>query len=221
MTSKEPDGGPISLPKDNSMASYASYVPHDLKYSSDFEDSLIQIVLNSTPNHDGIRILPEDSHEQSIEGQSVRTADVILHSLPSISENELPLLLDDTRRLYQSPIPGIRLTHPGGYLEGGSGLDPEMDTFPDDFMANHPFVSTPGQLRAAIQKEIETSVEQLKVRLRARQKAKEKNEQIERELKALTDQHSMELRTLNRMQEERERKREAKEKRKAERKEGG
>lgn len=199
---------------------YASYVPHDLKYSATFEDALVDAILNSDGKHTGIRIIPEDSDEQAIEGESVRLSDIQLHSLPNIDEEELPLRLDDSRRIFASPIPGVNLTHPGGYLEGGPGLDPEMDTFPDDFLSSRPRVSSAPQLQRALQTEINARMEMLKERLRARQKAKERNEQIEKELKTLTDQHDMELKIHNRMQEEVARKKEAREKRKRDREAG-
>lgn len=215
-------GAMPSQDANQSSGNYASYVPHDLKYSSTFEDSLMQALLNANDKeHDGIRVIPQDSDEQAVEGKSVRIEDINMSNLPVISEDELPLPLSDPRRIFQSAIPGVKLTHPGGYLEGGPGLEPEMDTFPDDFLSNHPNVQTPTQLNKAVKKEVEASMEMLKERLRARQKAKEKNEQIEKELKTLTDQHSMELRIHNRMQEERREKREAKERKKREREGGG
>ena len=223
MTNTAPGGGPNPPQEDEGNSNYAAYVPHDLKYSADFEDSLMHALLdnsghNNTP--DGIRIIPEDSTEQSVNGVSVRAEGISAQSLPTISEDELPLNLTDPRRVFQSPIPGIKLTHPGGYLEGGPGLDPEMDTFPDDFLANNPAISTPAQLRRARQKEIEASLEALKERLRARRRAKERNEQLEREIKTLTDQHSMEVRIQSQMAEEQRRKKEARAKRRRDR-EGG
>lgn len=199
---------------------YASYVPHDLKYNAEFEDNVMNAVLSSDGAQIGIRIIPDDSNEPAVEGQSVRFSDIHPQSLPNIAEEELPLPLNDTRRVFASPLPGIKLTHPGGYLEGGPGLDPDMDTFPDDFLSSRPQIASSPQLQRALQKEISTSMELLRERLRARQKAKERNEQIEKELKMLTDQHTMELKLHNRMQEEMARKKEAKEKRRRER-EGG
>jgi hypothetical protein len=191
---------------------YASYVPHDLKYSTDFEDSLVQALLDPEAKTDiGIRVIPDESDEAPEEGVSIRARDILLPSLPNISEEELPLPLSDPRRVFASAIPGIRLTHPGGYLEGGPGLDPELDTFPDDFL------NTAAALNTAIQSDIEAQIETLKDRLRARQKAKEKNEQIEKELRALVDQHNMELKIQRRMAEEQKAKRAAKEKKKRER----
>ena len=225
MTTADP--APLSTttpPQETTSGVHAAYVPHDLKYSADFEDSLIQAVLHSSRDQTedyGIRVLPEDSAETPENGRSVRLNDISAESLPNITEEELPLPLDDKRRTFASPIPGVKLTHPGGYLEGGPGLDPDMDTFPDDFLSNNPHVSNIEQLRLAVQKEIEVSVDVLKERLRERQKAKERNEQIEKEIKTLTDQHSMELKIQKRMQEERAEKKEARERRKREKEGGG
>ena len=169
-----------------------------------------------TQQHESVRVIPEDSDEQPIDGVSVRFADISPQSLPSLTEKDLPLPLNDSRRKFASPIAGINLTHPCGYLEGGPPLNPEMDTLPDDFLSHRPEISTPEQLRGAVQKEVEVQIEQLKERLRARQKAKEKNEQIAKELKVLTDQHEMEKRVHERMQEEQRRKKEARERRRRE-----
>lgn len=220
MTTTAPSGGPTPPQEEQSNNVYASYIPHDLKYSVDFEDSLIDILLDSTGADDGIRIIPHDSDEQGVDGVSVRAKDISPESLPSLTKDDLPLPLDDPRRKFASPVPGINLTHPSGYLEGGPPLQPNMDTFADDFLANHPHVATPEQLRRAVQKQVDSSIELLKGRLTARQKAKEKNDQIGRELKVLRDQHDMELRIHERMQEEQRKKKEARDKRRSERQAG-
>ena len=202
---------------------YASYLARDLKtYSADFEDSLIDAVLNSSGRfigRDGVRIIPEDSDEQPVEGVSLRAEDVSLESLPSIpsSEAEPPLPLNHPRRVFASPVAGVKLTHPGGFLEGGPGLDPERDTFPDHFFARNPQITTSIQLQATLKHEVDGSIELLKERLQNRRRAKERNEQIEKELRMLTDQHSMELRVQERMQEDARKKKEARELRRKER----
>ncbi|KAK5122346.1 hypothetical protein LTR85_004257 [Meristemomyces frigidus] len=220
MSAASPAGGPTPPQEEQPNGAYASYVPHDLKYSADFEDSLVKAVLDPNARQDGIRIIASDSDEQPVNGVSVRARDVSLQSLPTISENELPLPLNDPRRIFTSPAAGVKLTHPGGYLEGGPGLDPDMDTFPDDFLSRYEHATSPEELRKAIRQEIDSSVELLKERLRARQRAKERNEQIEKELKTLMDQHGMELKIHTRMAEENQRKKVAKERRRRER-EGG
>lgn len=213
-------GAPTPPQEDQPLSIYASYVSHDLPYSAQFDDALVHVVLGSPPPQDGIRVIPEDSTEQPVDGVSVRADAVSWQSLPTISEDELPLPLDDPRRIFASPIPGVKLTHPGGYLEGGPGLDPEMDTFPEDFMSNNPSVNSSERLRAAVEQEIEASLDLLKDRLHARKMAKERNEQIEKELKLMSDDHSLELKIQRKMAEDRRIKKEAKEKRRMER-EGG
>ncbi|KAF7186302.1 hypothetical protein HII31_12377 [Pseudocercospora fuligena] len=213
-------GAPTPPQEEQPNGAYASYVPHDLKYDADFEDALMQPVLNGLSNEDGIRVIPEGSPDLPVEGVSVRAQDISIESLPSISEEELPLPLDDPRRKFASPVPGIKLTHPGGYLEGGPGLDPEMDTFAEDFFDRNRHVTTTEDMRAAIQREIDENKELLQERLRARQEAKEKNERIEKELKLMQEEHEMERKVNKRMAESRKAKKEAKERRRAER-EGG
>lgn len=220
MAATSPPPNPTPPQEEQPNGAYASYVPHDLKYRADFEDSLMRVTLDPNAKQDGIRVIPDDSSEQPEDGVSVRARDVSLQSLPTITEDELPLPLDDSRRVFASAIPGVKLTHPGGYLEGGPGLDPEMDTFPDDFFQNNPSVTSPEDLRKAIKKEVDSSVELLKARLRARQQAKEKNEQIEKELKTLMDEHSMEQKIYNKMAEENQRKQAAREQRRKDRQGG-
>ena len=102
--------------KDTISTAYACYVPHDLGYNPEFEDALIRAVLEQ-----------KVANASQTVKSDVDDAEVL--ELPIIKEDELPLPLDDTRRVYPSPVAGLRLTHPGGYLEGGPGLDPDMDTF--------------------------------------------------------------------------------------------
>ncbi|KAM0720192.1 hypothetical protein Q7P37_004328 [Cladosporium fusiforme] len=218
MLSPSATADPTLPTEESSTGVYATYVPHDLKYSTDFEDSLVQALLDpDAKTNAGLRVIPEDSDEEPKEGESLRASDIVLSDLPSVAEDELPLPLSDPRRVFASAIPGIKLTHPGGYLEGGPGLNPNLDTFPDDFLNHNAAVANATALRAAIQNDIDTQLEALKERLRARQKAKEKNEQIEKELRALVDQHNMELKIQRRMADEQRAKREAKEKKRKER----
>lgn len=194
---------------------YASYVPHDLKYDAAFEDAVMRIVLGPPLEPDGIRVIPHDSPEQPVENKSVRAADISLDSLPSICEHDLPLTLDDSRRIFASPIPGIRLTHPGGYLQGGPALDPDMDTFPDDFLANNPRIRSSTHLHTAVANEIEASRQTLRERLQARKHAQERNEKIHVELARMAEEHAMELKINKRLADERRAKKEAKERRRA------
>jgi len=224
------EGGPTPPQEDQPTGAYATYLPHDLRYSADFEDSLIALLIdrqedrNSSAQDTGIRILPADSAEQPITGASLRATDLSLQSLPTMPESDLPLPIDDARRIFASPIPGLKLTHPGGYLEGGPGLDPDLDTFPDDFVAKHAAELGPGstaELSRALQDEVEAGIEVLRERLRKRKAARERNEQVEKELRVLMDQHGMELKIQRRLAEEGERKKESRERRRRREREGG
>ncbi|KAF2209316.1 hypothetical protein CERZMDRAFT_87019 [Cercospora zeae-maydis SCOH1-5] len=196
---------------------YASYVPHELSYSAEFEDALMSVVLNPPASRDGIRVISEDSTEQPMEGVSVRMKDVALESLPIIAETDLPLALDDPRRIYASPVPGVKLTHPGGYLEGGPGLDPDMDTFPEDFFNHHPHARTNDRFAAIVDQKIEEHLVELQDRMRKREQAIKENGEVEKKLQELVLQHAMELKVHKKLAEDRRAKREAKEKRRAER----
>jgi len=218
LTSPREGGEPTPSQEEQQNSMYVSYVPHDLKYSAEFEDALMKVVMDPTSPISGIRIIAAGSDEEPQPGISIRSEDISLSSLPSIAENELPLLLHDARRVFASPVPGVKLTHPGGYLEGGPGLNPDMDTFPDDFLQNQPArIFTASELKDAVEAEIERNLELLQQRLKARHRAKERNEQIEKELKTLMDQHEMELKMHNRIAEENARKKEARERRRRER----
>ncbi|KAK6438507.1 hypothetical protein LTR95_005291 [Oleoguttula sp. CCFEE 5521] len=210
--------GTASPTGSSSNGRYASYVPHDLPYNEAYENAIMQITLRPDPNAKrGIRVIPEGSSEQAQEGVSVGAADIAWESLPIIAEADLPLLLDDPRRIYASQVPGILLTHPGGYHEGGPGLDPEMDTFAEDFTSRHGDVQDAVQLRAAKDKDVKANLELLKKQMLDRQKAVEHNAKIHSQLKALTEQHELELKLLKNSAEEQRVKRETREKKKRER----
>nr|OQO20757.1 hypothetical protein B0A51_11106 [Rachicladosporium sp. CCFEE 5018] len=210
--------GTASPAGSSSNGRYASYVPHDLPYNEAYENAIMHITLHPDPNaKKGIRVIPEGSNEQPQEGISVRAANISWESLPVIAETDLPLPLDDPRRIYASQVLGILLTRPGGYHEGGPGLDPEMDTFAEDFTSRHGEVQNAAQLRAAKDKDIKANLELLKKQMLDRQKAVEHNAKIHSQLKALTEQHELELKLLKNSAEEQRVKREARERKKRER----
>jgi hypothetical protein len=201
--SNPPKANQPTPPQDDPPSTvYASYVSHDIKYNGAFEDSMMAVVLDvssSTPKRKGIS--PESTSPES---------------LPVVNEEDLPLPLSDPRRKFTSPIPGVLLTHPGGYFEGGPGLDPEIDTFVEDFVERNAGISPTSSaavLRSAVQQEVDQNMEMLKERMEARRKAHERNEQIDKELKIMTDQHAMEMKINRKLAEERRAKKEAKERR--------
>ncbi|EME50109.1 hypothetical protein DOTSEDRAFT_68844 [Dothistroma septosporum NZE10] len=208
-----PAGAPTPPQEEQPFGAYASYVPHDLKYSAVFEDDIMQAVLDPPSTDNGIRIIPEDSNEMPVEGISIKAKAISLQSLPTIAEDELPLALGDARRIFASHVPGIRLTHPGGYLEGGPGLDPDMDTFPEDFLNNNSVATNATSLHAAVRKDINASKEMLYDRMRKRQDGIKHNERIERELRKMQEEHAMEMNIHRKMAEQRRAKKEAKDQR--------
>ncbi|KAK4636058.1 hypothetical protein CLAFUW4_00856 [Fulvia fulva] len=206
-------GAPTPPQEEQPSGAYAAYVPHDLEYSAEFEDEVMRVVLDPPPSDHAIRIIPDDSNEVAVEGVSVKASAISLQSLPAIAEDELPLPLNDPRRIFASHVPGVRLTHPGGYLEGGPGLDPDMDTFPEDFLANNASATNATSPRAAVRKDIDVAKEVLHDRMRKRQDAINHNERIERELKKMQEEHAMEMNVHRKMAEARRAKKEAKEQR--------
>ena len=223
MTTTAQPPAPTPPQEDLPAKGYGSWVPHDLPYNGDFEDSLIDIILNPsdvTTTENAIRVIPEDSDETPVDGKSVRFQDVDLTNLPTLTEHDLPIPLTDARRIYASPIAGIKITHPDGWIEGGPALDPNMDTFADDFLSQHSDITNLEQLQRAVKKEVDANMEVLKGRLRARQQAKQQNERIAKEIRTLMDQHDLELRIQQKSQEDQRRKKEAK-KRKLEKEGGG
>jgi hypothetical protein len=216
-------GSPTALsnsspPGDKAAGSiYASYLPTDLPYNEDFQNEISRLLLNPDAQTDeGIRVIPDTSDELPAEGISVRAREIVPTSLPTISKDELPIPLSDPRRIYASKIPGVKLTHPGGYFEGGPGLDPRLDTFSQDYLGRNSDVRSATDLEAAKQRDIDVELEKAKESAQKRMKAIEHNENIQKQIRALEAQHDMELKLQKRMAAEQKAKREAKEKKKGE-----
>lgn len=97
-----------------------------IPYAAAFTDSLINPLVHPAPRASkastGLRVIPPSSDQRGKANFSIRYEDIDLDCLPEVTQAELPLPLDDPRRRYASGIPGIRLTHPGGPLEGGVGV---------------------------------------------------------------------------------------------------
>lgn len=207
-------------PPADGMSQYARYIPRELEYNSGFEDNLMRIVLNPSTSETGIRILHEHEQETPINGSSIRATDVTSASLPHVEDAELPLSLDDPRRVYASAVRGLRLTHPGGFLEGGSGLDPEEDAFAREFLLGNSIPASQEELQEMIQSQVNSNLELLRQRMSDRQKAIEHNEQVEKEIRNLVATHDLEMRMQRRMIDEQKAKKEARDKKRQERKEG-
>lgn len=203
---------PRSEPDDEST--YASRLPHEIPYDGDFQDSVQAVITNPPKTDPALRIIPNGSDEAPKQGTSIRESAIDRATLPQIAFSELPLPLSDSRRIYASPVPGINLTHPGGYLEGGPGIAPADDEFARHFIAENN-IRTAEELEAAVQREISANVELLRQRMWNRAEAKERNKRIGKEIATLTDQMDLETKVLNKAREKAREKRERKEARRA------
>ncbi|PNS20068.1 Sphingomyelinase C 2 [Sphaceloma murrayae] len=191
----QPPGTPKSPIHD--AAHHASYLPRDIPYSAPFEDSIADL-LNSTTST-ATRPIAERPASSS--------------SYPVLDLDALPLAISDPRRTFPSPVPGLRLTHPSGYLEGGPGLSPSEDEFAAHFVSEHGIrdVQTLEQVKS---QEIQRHIETARERARKRREAKEKNEGIDAEIRAMEEQLKLEMRVLGKARERALEKRETREKRK-------
>ena len=152
------------------------------RYDEVFEKDVANVVV-SPPPADGI----------VVEG------DTSSHEAPDIQQDELPLPLSDPRRKFRSPIPGIRLTHPGGMLEGGPSQDDditEAQKFIDHFQ-----IRNNEELQQKMSQEMQNALDELRSRASARQNAMENNEKIDRELQQLVAQREVEVRVWQREKE--------------------
>ena len=213
-------GSPIATARSsppNEDDTYASYLPTELPYNEQFQNDISRILADADAQTDnGIRVIPDGSDEAPEEGVSIRAKDISPTSLPRIQKDELPLPLSDPRRIYAGPVPGIKLTHPGGYVEGGPGLNPTLDTFNQDYLGRNSDIRTVADLESAKQRDIDTELEKAREIAQKRLKALDHNENIHKQIRALEAQHDMELKLQKRMAAEQKAKREAKEKKKEE-----
>lgn len=206
-----------SLPTEETAPDYqyVSYLPSEIAYNEQYQNDISRIIVNPDAQTDnGIRVIPAGSDEVPKEGVSVREADILPSSLPRILKDELPLPLSDPRRIYASLVPGVKLTHPNGYYEGGPGMDPKRDTFAKDYLSHNSDIRSGADLETAKNRDIAAELENAKLAAQKRLKAIEHNENIRKQIQALEAQHDMELKLQKRMAAEQKAKREAKEKKK-------
>jgi hypothetical protein len=215
---ESPTAAPISPSTDEAAQfTYANYEADDIKPTAQFMDDVSRILHDFSAKSDmGIRVIPRRSNELPKEGISICEKDILSSSLPRITKDELPIPLSDPRRIFSSGTPGIKLTHPFGYVVGGPGLDPKLDTFAKDYLSRNSDIRTAADLEAAKARDIAAGIEKAKKAAEERQGAKEHNEKVHKKTRAHEDQHSMEMKLHKVMAAEQKAKREAKEKRKAE-----
>lgn len=185
-------------------------------YSVPFADSMIMPVLNPPPRAtkaiNGLRVAHPQSAE-IIKSTTIRYQDIDHGSLPPIDPAHLPIPLDDPRRIYSSGVAGLRLTHPGGALQGGSGPQahgglraplPEQPEFVREFMDKHN-ISTAKQLQNAVKAEQVVLTEELRIRMRDREEANEKNRKVQERIDNLVAEREMERRVHKSAQDQRRR----------------
>jgi hypothetical protein len=179
-------------PRDKKVANqHATYQPHEIPYSAHYENALYHILEYPPRSRDAIYVIPDHSNEQPIQAVSVRARDIDPKSLPQLTLRNLPLSIHDPRRVFASPIPGIRLTHPGGYLEGGPGPSPEEQRkWARDFLEKE-HVQSEEALGMVVQQHMQQNMTLAKERMRARYHALQQNARIEKEIKTLMDQREM------------------------------
>lgn len=191
---------------------HATWLPRDIPYNEVYENNVQKAIMYPPSKDNAITIIPDTSPEEPQSGVSVRARDIDPASLPLITFEDLPISLADPRRIYASPLPGIKLTHPGGYLEGGPGFAPNDDVFASDFISRFN-ITNPDQLRDAVQNHIHQYRESARERMNAREEATQHNARIEKEIKTLMDQREMEVKIETRMKDEAKAKRERRERR--------
>ncbi|GAB7353051.1 hypothetical protein MBLNU459_g3604t1 [Dothideomycetes sp. NU459] len=196
-----------------SDSKHAAWLPADIPYSAAYENAVKQAIVYPPPRSSGIRILRDGSAEEAQPGISVRASDIDPASLPDIAFDDLPLPLDDKRRIYASPLPGINLTHPGGYFEGGPGFAPNHDAFAAEFITQFN-IGDATQLHDAVEKEIGQHIEVARERMAAREAALQQNARIEKEIKTLMDQREMEVKIEAKIKDEAKARRERRERKK-------
>ena len=163
--------------------------PLEIPYSESFTDELMRIVLQ--PHSPSGKVVSDKGLTITTNGDSVQLEDAYL---PDVDPSELPIPIEDPRRIYRSAVPGIRLTHPGGPLEGGappfqpSGTSGITGQIPDDirdYARQLIRENSPKNLRdlqKLIASETQKQILELKKRMSERNEAKEQNEQTQKEI---------------------------------------
>ncbi|KAF2114423.1 hypothetical protein BDV96DRAFT_613135 [Lophiotrema nucula] len=175
---------PIEDPEPTAPA--IDYSPATITYDEHFENHLMKAILY--PND-----TPPVQHS--------------LSSPPHIDPTTLPIPLNSALRTHASIIPGVYLTHENGYHTGGPGPSPAtVNEFASRFIAEHG-ITDAGELERLVEEEIKKRLDIVMERMREREEAVMKNEGISRKVSELEVQRRAEERVLERVREERGRRR--------------
>ncbi|KAF1985306.1 hypothetical protein K402DRAFT_334776 [Aulographum hederae CBS 113979] len=182
---------------DDDPVSPHSQPPPSLPYNARFEDSLMETVLASNSTRGGMTVLPSTSTAKAVPGKSIVITEIDSSTLPFIRPSELPLPLNDERRTYQSPIPGVRFTHPGGAIEGGPGpfgplgMDENRAKEAQDFIEEHG-IRTQAQFSKVLEQKRAQCMKKVKEAMEQRMEAKQQNQDLDGEIKTLEIEREME-----------------------------
>lgn len=178
-------------------------VTPSLPYYEAYTNALMRTVLEP-PEPSGTVVLDKKDRATAVEGVSVRAEDV---EFVTVDYGDLPLPLDDPRRIYRSPVPGVNLTQPGGLLEGGGfrpataegkTIPPEIQKFAQQYIRSNN-IRNQTQMRRSIHAEISRLTGELTKTMNERRMALEQNEKIDGELEQNEAQRAMERRLEERM----------------------
>ena len=188
-------------------------------YSADFSNALIDISLENPNKKPSTKASGRAALEAATGDPDLRENT----QFPVVEEGELPIALNDERRKFESHVPGVMLTHPGGAIAGGSipslpailpadtqGSTQELDRRVRQLLQRQN-LRTATQLRKYINSETQRQNDELKRRMRARKEALEQNEKIDKEIQQLEATRAMERRVEESMMEATKRRRESQE----------
>jgi hypothetical protein len=156
------------------------FSPATVPYNEAFENELMNTILHPPENPS----LPTPNREP-----------------PMIPASQLPIPLSSNLRTHASPIPGLNLTHAGGYHTGGPGPSTAtIQAFAEKIASEHgvDLQDTAGMKRVA-KALLDEKMAELKTRMEEREKAVKKNKEIDEELEKLRLQRDAEVRVLEKM----------------------
>lgn len=194
----------------------------DVPYSAAFTNDLMHTVNEPPTEKTGTAIYnPALLRGSGGNESTVKLDEIDTARIPDVDAADLPLPLDDPRRVYESNVPGVRLTHPGGSLHGGtstsvpaahskdaSAVAEDVEEYAMSLIRSNGLRNAT-LLKKLIAGETARSNEELGRRMRERQEAVEHNERVDKEIQQLQAQREMERRLEERMRDNFQKRRES------------
>ncbi|KAI9702707.1 MAG: hypothetical protein M1820_006091 [Bogoriella megaspora] len=189
---------PLTPREENEDLPRNAFNEEEVPYNETFENELANAVRNPQRT-DGTRVVYGDTvagenekHVKDIDTNDWRQVSTVYEDEPK------PLSLDDHRRKFQGPVPGVQLTHPNGALEGGPSRDPASDAAELQALVNEHQIKSKGELKQKLEEGRQEAKGQLEACLEARQKAIDHNEKIDKEIQQLVANRELEIKVLKR-----------------------